>query len=340
MKNIVFCSTVFLALFTFCANPVPQSKQYIFHGATMGTLYNIKIIEAKKTPVDQNVMAFEIDSLLKNVNQMMSTYIHDSELSRLNQAPAGEWIPVSNGLMRVFQAAQSVSEKSGGAFDVTVGPLVNLWGFGPDVRNNELPAESEILARKALVGYHNLSLQKNPPAIKKAIAGMYCDLSAIAKGWGVDRAADFLEAKGHHHYMVEIGGEIRAKGNNVKGEPWRIGVSSPDAQFAIQKVIAVKDNGVATSGDYRNYFEKDGVRYSHTINPVTGCPITHKLASITVIHPSCMMADGFATAIDVLGPDAGMEFAERENLPIFMVVKSDAGFVEKKNPAFDSFIQK
>lgn len=339
MKKIVLCSIAFLALFTFCAKPV-RLEQYVFRGATQGTTYTIKIIEPKKKPFDQKTMAQEIDALLLDINQLMSTYAEDSELSRLNRKNDGEFIPVSDELLSVFQTAIMVSEKSGGAFDITVGPLVNLWGFGPEKRENDMPVESEIAARKAMVGYQHLSLRTTPPAIKKAVAGMYCDLGAIAQGWSVDQVAELIEGKGYHNYMVEIGGEIRAKGLNAKNEPWRIGVSSPDMQFAIQKVIKVGDNGVSTSGDYRNYFEKDGVRYSHTINPATGRPISHSLASVTVVHPSCMMADVFATAIDVLGPDEGMKFAEREKLAVFMVVKSNVGFIERMNPAFESFIVK
>ena len=339
-RIVLVLALIFGALLFSCTQSSMPPEQYGLRGQTMGTTYTVKIVEPKNRLFDQNALKDEIDFLLKSVNQVMSTYISDSELSLLNRAPAGEWLPVSHELLTVLQAARLVSDKSGGAFDVTVGPLVNLWGFGPEERSNGVPSDQEIGARKAVVGWHKLELRPDPPSVRKAVDGMYCDLSAIAKGYGVDRVAELLESKGLANYMVEIGGEIRAKGINAKRERWRIGVSSPDAQFAVQRVIAVHDNGVATSGDYRNYFEQDGVRYSHTIDPVTGRPITHKLASVTVIHPSCMMADAFATAVDVLGPDAGMALAEREKLPVFLVVKRDAGFEEVMNSAFAAFIKK
>ncbi|RPI03424.1 MAG: FAD:protein FMN transferase [Calditrichaeota bacterium] len=329
----------FAGLILSCSHSPSQFEQYVFRGATMGTTFNIKIVEKKSNSFDYQKTSDEIEKVLDDVNRKMSTYIPDSELSRFNQAPAGEWFPVSAELCLLFKVSQQVSQKSGGAFDITVGPLVNLWGFGPEKRANEMPAAEEINERKAHVGYAHILIRHDPPALKKELDSMYCDLSAIAKGWGVDQVADKIEADGHENYLVEIGGEIRARGLNLNGNPWRVGVSSPDAQFAIQKVIEVQDVGVATSGDYRNYFEKDGVRYSHTIDPSTSRPITHNLASITVIHPSCMWADAYATAIDVLGPTKGMELAEKENLPIFMVVKEAQGFSEIANASFKSLIQ-
>ncbi len=323
----------------FGCNRKPSFELYGLRGRTMGTTYSLKVVQEKGGQLDASVLKTEVDSLLQQINRIMSTYLEDSELSHFNRAPAGKWIPISEELFSVLREARRVSELSGGAFDITVGPLVNLWGFGPEMRPGRIPEESEIAAGRALVGYEKIELQEQPRAAKKAVDGMYCDLSAIAKGWGVDRVADFLESKGFDNYMVEIGGEIRAKGVNGKGEPWRIGISSPDAQTAIQRIIRIGNNGVATSGDYRNYFEENGVRYSHTIDPATGRPITHRLASVTVIHPSCMTADAFATAIDVLGPEKGMALAERERLPVFMIVKSSHGFEEIMNSAFKPFLK-
>lgn len=323
-----------------CSRSTSDLEQIVLNGATMGTSYNIKIVEPTSAALDEEQIHNEINLLLQDINQQMSTYIEDSDLSRFNQAEANEWISVSANLVNIFNVAVTISEKSSGAFDITVGPLVNLWGFGPEHNKSELPSETEIQKRKALVGYKNLQIQTNPPALKKSINGLYCDLSAIAKGWGVDQVADLLESKNFHNYLVEIGGEIRAKGSNLKGNPWRIGVSSPDPRTPLQKIIDVRDVGIATSGDYRNYFEKDGVRYSHTIDPRVGRPISHNLASITVIHESCMMADAYATAIDVLGLEEGMKLAERENLPAFFIVKTENGFAEHMTESFEQYISK
>ncbi len=306
----------------------------------MGTIYSVKVVAPAGRTIEPDTLQSQIDALLTEINQVMSTYIADSELSRLNRAAPGAWHPVSRELMLVLAAAQEMSEKSNGAFDVTVGPLVNLWGFGPEKRPDALPDSQAILTRKSMVGFSNLLLKRDSLQVMKRTAGMYCDLSAIAKGYGVDCVAEYLESKDIWDYMVEIGGEVRVRGNNAAAIPWRIGISSPRADQVVQKVISPGSAGVATSGDYRNYYEKEGVRYSHTIDPHTGRPITHNLASVSVVHASCMMADAYATALDVLGPEKGLELAEQESLAVFMLVKSDSGFSEISTAAFAAYVQK
>ncbi len=323
-----------------CHSPRPDLRLYSLGGSTMGTIYSVKIAAPAAQTIETDLLQREIDALLKDINQVMSTYIPDSELSRLNQALAGVWLPVSHDLMMVLMAAQRISELSGGAFDITIGPLVNLWGFGPEVRPEVLPDSLEIIARQGLVGYKNLLLRPASLEVMKAVSGISCDLSAIAKGYGVDRVVEFLESKNFDHYMVEIGGEVRVRGCNAAALPWRIGISSPQAGKAIQKVIAPGRASVATSGDYRNYYERDGVRYSHTIDPLSGRPVTHKLASVSVVHASCMMADAYATALDVLGPVKGLRLAEQESLAVFMLVREGSGFREASTPSFDALVQK
>ncbi|MBN1465069.1 FAD:protein FMN transferase, partial [candidate division KSB1 bacterium] len=316
MKKALFLLALFMstALVT-CSRSKVDLEQYVMNGTTMGTLYSIKVVEPTSVLVDQIALHNDIKALLYDINQKMSIYIDDSELSRFNRAPANEWIVVSQEMIDLFRAAISTSVKSDGAFDITVGPLVNLWGFGPEDNQSNWPSPDDIRKRMALVGYAHLKIQAEPPALQKEIDGLYCDLSAIAKGWGVDRVAELIESWNLHNYLVEIGGEIRAKGMNAKSAAWRIGVSAPDQTSGIQRVIHVRDVGIATSGDYRNYFEKDGVRYSHTIDPRTGRPIAHNVASVTIIHETCMVADAYATALNVLGLEQGMVLAEKENLP-------------------------
>lgn len=336
----------FLILFAilplaYCSRTSRTLEQYVLRGATMGTSYNIKIIASRDLPVDSSALHDEIEALLIRVNNITSTYIDSSELSRFNRLAADKWIDVSADLVHIITVANNISALSDGAFDITVGPLVNLWGFGPEFRTGEeVPSEGEIRRRKVLVNWRNINTRENPPALSKKIDKMYCDLSAIAKGWGVDRVGELLRNKGFENYLVEIGGEISARGINAKGEEWRIGVTSPNQDNQIEKIIRVHNIGVATSGDYRNYFEKDGVRYSHTIDPRTGAPIRHGLASVTVIHPLCMMADAFATAIDVLGPVDGLKLAENQHLAALLIVKTDDGFIEKRTPSFENYIVK
>jgi thiamine biosynthesis lipoprotein len=306
----------------------------------MGTTYSIKIAADKDQieKIDAEKFQNSVDSILIQVNKEMSTYIPESEISIFNQSKSTEWFPISKDFANVMEMSLYISQKSAGAFDITVGPIVNLWGFGPDYKLEYVPTQKEIEMGLLSVGYNNIFVNPEPPSIKKKIKDIYIDLSAIAKGFGVDKVSDYLEVKNIENYMVEIGGEVRTSGKNAKSNKWQIGISTPDGGVNLQRVVSLSGNSIATSGDYRNYFEKDGVRYSHTIDPRTGMPINHTLASVTVIHGSCMIADGMATAITVLGPDEGYELAIKEELPIFMIVREGNEFVEKMTPSFKQFL--
>ncbi len=280
-----------------------------------------------------------IETVLKHVNDVMSTYQADSELSLLNKNPSTDWVPVSAELMTVLKEARRISELSGGAFDASVGPLVNLWGFGPEYHDLVVPEPQKVEEIRAYVGYEKLELRDEPRAVKKAHPKMAIDLSAIAKGYGVDQVAAYLESLEAKHYLVDIGGELRTRGRNARGEPWTVAIEKPvpEGRF-VQQLIHISDTGVATSGDYRNYFEQDGKRYSHTIDPTTGAPITHNLASVTVLHPLSMTADGLATALTVLGPEKGLALAEQKKWPVLMLVKTEDGFSQKMTSSFAPFI--
>ena len=312
-----------------------------FHGKTMGTTYSVKVIDIglSQDEAKKKNLKLGIDEVLVQVNNQMSTWQKDSELSQFNSSKSTGWFPVSKDFMTVVKDARSISEVSNGAYDVTVGKLVNLWGFGPTIKEDNLPLDSEIEKAKELCDYRKLETKEDEPAIKKENPDMYVDLSSIAKGFGVDKVADFIKSSGYTNYLVEIGGEVRTSGRNQTNEKWRIGISTPDGSFDIEKVISLDNVAVATSGDYRNYFEKDGVRYSHTIDPRTGKPITHNLASVTVVYDNCTMADGYATAIDVLGPEEGFELAQNKKLPVFLIVKTDEGFKEKMTPEFEELLK-
>jgi thiamine biosynthesis lipoprotein len=305
----------------------------------MGTSYAIKIALEPGTSFEREKVESEIDSLLQAINMQMSTYIEESELSTLNNYEKDDWLEVSGELLTVIEQSRKISEMTDGAFDITVGPLVNLWGFGPEETGRIVPNMTEIQRRMRFVGYRKLSLRGTPPSIKKERPELYCDLSAIAKGYGVDRVAELLDDLGFYNYLVEIGGEVRAKGLNHLHKNWRIGVSAPDETWSIHKVVSVSNTSLATSGDYRNYYEEYGVRYSHTIDPRTGGPVTHDLASVTVIHPSCMIADGWATALTVLGPDQGYELALERELAVYMLVKAKKNFLEKMTPEFEKILK-
>ncbi len=335
-KLSLFLLLVILVLFNSCSSG--KLDVYTYTGTTMGTTYSIKIVEdlssSKFDDLDK-----KIDSILVHVNQRMSTYISDSELSNFNNSKDTNWVNVSEELSLIIFQSIEVGNLSKGSFDITIGPLVNLWGFGPNNKNESIPTEKEITELKQNIGLNKIKVDFENSKIKKLHPGIYLDLSGIAKGYGVDKVGLFLESLGIKNYMVEIGGEVRTKGLNGKKAKWKIGISTP-TNDGLQKIVAISNYSMATSGDYLNYFEENGVRYSHTIDPVTGKPITHNLASVTVIHKDCAYADAFATAIDVMGPTVGYNFALNQKLPVFMIVREENGFVEKMTPQFKDFINK
>ena len=336
------CSLALLVACCFtsgCSNKEESNRAITFNGLTMGTTYNIKINNYPDV-LDYVPIKNEIDKILNQVNQQMSTYQEDSELSLLNQTNSTEWQDISGDLYDVITTAIKISQLSHGAFDVTVGPLVNLWGFGPRGEPEIIPSESTIQSMLKNVGYSFLHTHKSLPALKKDIEYLYIDLSGIAKGFAVDKVALFLEQLEIRDYMIEIGGEIKAKGVNPKGKFWTIGIEAPiNNKRLVQHIVALENNSIATSGDYRNYFENNGTRYSHIINPVTGKPITHNLASVTVIHSSTMIADALATAMLVMGPDSGMQLAKQENMAVLFITKEKNGFIEQMTDTFKTLIQ-
>jgi thiamine biosynthesis lipoprotein len=302
-------------------------------GQTMGTSYHITLVRKDPAITQDELTALQadIDAELQTINQHMSTYIPDSEIMQLNGAAVDEWLYLSEPLREVLAISQTISRKSDGAFDITVGPLINLWGFGATKQEDEKPSVEAIALARANIGYQHLEIIGHQ--VRKAVA-IQLDLSAVAKGYGVDWVANFLSARGFEHYMVEIGGELRLQGLNAKGQPWRIAIEQPESLQAVFKAISLSDQGMATSGEYRNYFEVDGKRYSHTINPATGYPIEHNLASVTVIAPTCAEADAWATALNVLGPEKGMAIANKEKLSVYMIVKEGDEFVGRASDAF------
>lgn len=318
--------------------PLAQTrKQHVINGSTMGTQYSVKIIDSS-AEFDAKRIKSDVDTMLEDINQVMSTYIESSELSLLNQASHGQYHAVSTELFSVITEAILISNVTDGSFDITVGPLINLWGFGTDKEHEHIPTAQDIENAQYQMGFHHIILMDDL-TIRKNRAGMYIDLSAIAKGYAVDRVAEWLEAKGMNDYMVEIGGEIKVSGKNQQDDDWQIGIEQPRPDGrALHRIVALRDAAMATSGSYRNYFERDGIRYSHIINPVTGKPITHKMASISVIHTSTATADALATALFVMGPENAMNLAISNNLAILMLVKNDNsdGFHEMSSPLFDA----
>jgi len=324
----------------FPSNP-SKNTEVLLQGRTMGTTYNIKVVATEEQVIELKLQQ-QIDAALKQVNQEMSTYIADSELSKFNLSTSAEAIEISAGLTRVIKESIRLGNLSGGKLDVTVGPLVNLWGFGPEQRPEKVPSDAILAATNERVGLQNLVLEGN--LLSKKIPDLYIDLSTIAKGYGVDIIAELIESNGLTHYLVEIGGEMRLRGFKNTGELWAIAIEKPildqsGEERAVHQVIIPKDNAVATSGDYRNYFEADGRRFSHIIDPSTGKPIDHNLVSVTVVHPSSMTADGLSTTLMVMGMEKGMAFASENNLAALFISKTENGFDERFTVKFKQYLK-
>ncbi len=311
-----------LGLFAFCGCSQDQSQLLSLTGKTMGTRYHVKYWSTTKTP-DRRVLVKLVEETLKEVNRQMSTYQKDSEISVFNSHRLLNWVDISKDFYTVLSYSLSLAKKTNGAFDPTIGPLVNLWGFGSG-GEKIVPTKRRLEEVRKLIGYDKVELSREGRRVRKKVPGVFVDLSASAKGFGVDKIAALLETYGVKNYLVEIGGEVKVKGR--KGQrTWKVAIESPHPKKLggdYQKVLEIKDKAVATSGDYRHYFEEKGKKYSHTINFRTGRPVDHRLASVTVVDlVSCLRADALATALMVMGPEKGFEFAERENLIAYFIYR-------------------
>lgn len=282
-------------------------------GFTMGTTYSIKIINDSASNLDSQIIKYKIDSVLIDVNQQMSTYIDDSEISLFNIRLDNDWQNISNEFYYVLKKSLLVSKITNGAFDITVGPLMDLWGFGNSNQNDwEPPSDDNVSKNLLSIGFKNIEIDSN--SIRKLNSNTIIDLNAIAKGFGVDVVFELLNGLGFKHILVEIGGEIRCSGKNQNGENWRVGIDKPIFDILpgtdLQELISLNNCALATSGDYRNYFYYNDLLYSHTINPITGYPVENGIASASVIASNCMLADALATALMVMGVD-GLQIIEK-----------------------------
>jgi thiamine biosynthesis lipoprotein len=310
----------------------PGSGVFELAGATMGTRWTLKLHAPELGAAGSRAVAAAVQATLDRVEGLMSTWDPESEVSRLNRHAGPEPFPVSPATARVLDVARQVSALSGGAFDVTVRPIVSAWGFGATDRAPRPPARAELDAVRGRVGYELLRLDLESRSVSKARRDVECDLSAIAKGFGVDEVARVLAERGHGDFLVEVGGELRASGLRPDGRPWRVAIERPDAAGrAIHRVVGLADRSMATSGDYRNYYERDGRRFSHLIDPRTAAPVAHDLASVSVIHESATWADALATALSVLGPDEGGDLAEREGLAVHFIVRGKDGALRSES---------
>nr|WP_321457895.1 FAD:protein FMN transferase [uncultured Cohaesibacter sp.] len=305
----------------------------------MGTSYTIKALHARGKVSDEELYN-DIKSTLDKANEALSNWKEESEISIFNASSSTDWLSISPNFHEVLKEAQDIHKLSGGRFDITVSPLVDLWGFGPEDNENP-PTNEQIQEAMANVGQTDLlEVKDQPPMVRKLKPGVTITLGAIAKGYSADLIGRTLAKHGITNYLVEIGGDLMVHGLNDMGEPWQIGIEKPDeAGRSVQLVVPVRDMGIATSGDYRNfYFNDEGQRMSHIIDPLTGRPVTHNLASVTVLAPNGMRADGLATALLVLGEKDGRALADRLDIPAYFIRREESGFVTSSSKAFDALM--
>lgn len=307
----------------------------------MGTRYRVKVVMDEASSKQIYDIEAAATGTLEDVNAKMSNYLQDSEVSTINAWQADEPLEISAETLEVLQHAIEISSTTDGAFDITVAPLVDAWGFGPPGRMPEPPDQAEIDHLLERTGWEMIQVDRSSSSISKSRPDLSLDLSAIAKGYAVDRVADALDALGVENYMIEVGGEVRTRGRNERNQQWRIGIERPipGEDQAIDLIVPLSDFSMATSGDYRNYYEIEGKRISHTIDPRTGYPITHSVASVSVVAPLCVRADAYATALLVLGP-RGFDLAEELGLAAYFLQRDKAGvFVGRMTNAFKSILE-
>jgi thiamine biosynthesis lipoprotein len=297
----------------------PAAQSVTFSGPIMGTEYRITVVVPGRQDIDQ----LEVDILaeMNAVNSSMSNYLDDSELSQINRLPADTPLVLSPGLNSVMAEALEISDLSQGAFDVTVADAVNLWGFGPGGTITVQPSAEQLVRMRASVGYRNLRLING--SLSKLNGATKIDLSAIAKGYAVDQVARMLQAKQLNDFLIDVGGELRLSGLNIDQRVWRVAIEKPQTLGGVQQVLELTNTAIATSGDYRNFISIEGRKYSHTINPKTLMPVFHRLALVSVISEDASTADALATALMAMGEAAALEFAARQDLAVYFIIRGD-----------------
>ena len=300
----------------------------------MGTTYIVQL-NTPLEPDELRAARAAVARAIRRIEELMSTYQPSSEISRFARAPAHAPFVVSEETAEVLDRALQVVASTAGAFDITVHPLVEAWGFGARGRPDRVPRDDELAALLGQVGPDKITFDRSARTVRKTTAGVSLDLSAVAKGYAVDRAAEALEARGLHDYLVELGGETRARGQNPRGQPWRVAVEKPGGGAIALELDA---RGVASSGNYRNTYVLDGQRYAHTIDPRTGRPVTHSVLGTAVVHEDTAVADAWATALMVLGDPQGLNVATRERLAVALFIAGKNGLEMKTTPAFDAYV--
>lgn len=318
----------------------PQSRPQIdINGKTMGTFYSVKV--SGDIAISKEQLQHQIDTLLEQANDDISTYRADSVLSRFNHSHSTNPQAIPRGMANIILMAQRIGRDTGGAIDITIGPLINLWGFGSDKRPVKVPTQQQIAAAQKKVGLQHLNLFSGSRGewLQKDLPGMYVDLSTLGEGYGTDELVRLMTRNGITNYLVLVGGAVSAHGVNSQGKPWRVAIQKPtDRENAVQALVDLQGYSISTAGSYRNYFELDGQHYSHIIDPSTSKPIQHRLVSATVIASSALEADGWDTGLMVLDTEKALQLAQERGLAAYLISKTNDGFSTVMTPQFKAFL--
>lgn len=336
-KNILLICAMVMVL-SGCEKNAPRSA-LVLEGKTMGTVWRASLagVDAQRKTTLQQLIQQQLDL----DDHELSTWKNDSVLSRFNQYLGREPQPVSADMVDIVTEALRIGEKTGGAMDITVGPLVNLWGFGPTKQPAHTPTDAEITVTKALTGLQHLQVIQSVEGqwLQKDLPGLSVDLSTMGEGYATDHLARLMEQQGITNYLVSVGGAVLSRGLNASNQPWRVAIQKPtDRENAIEARVDLQGHGISTSGSYRNYYELDGKRISHIIDPATGRPIDHKLVSATVIATTALEADGWDTGLMVLGTERAKALALKEHLAVYLITRQGDGFTHWMSPQFKSFL--
>lgn len=332
MRSVLFRPVIAVALAAALTGCWFSERVEEFGGPTMGSSYSVKYVRSAGAPGPDRLKT-ETEAILAEVDRQLSTYRADSVISGFNRAPAGTCLPVPEPLLELVRAGEALARESDGAFDLTLEPLLDLWGFGPQARVERVPSAAQLAEARRRTGHRHLRIEGRQ--LCKDV-DLQLDLNSIAAGYTVDRIAARLGELGVGSYLVDVTGELKAVGKKPDGQPWRIAIEAPrDDQRVAQRILQLDGYGISTSGDYRNYFEENGIRYSHTLDPQTGAPITHRLAAVTVADASTLRADGLSTLLMVMGSERGLAYAERAGIAAFFVTRDGEGFVTQTSAAFE-----
>ncbi|WP_373240174.1 FAD:protein FMN transferase ApbE [Kluyvera ascorbata] len=317
----------------------PKAQVTVLDGKTMGTFWRVSVVGIDQNRAEE--LRQKVQTLLDGDDQLLSTWKSDSALMRFNHSQSTTPWPVSEGMADIVTESLRIGQKTRGAMDITVGPLVNLWGFGPDKQPVKTPSQAQINAAKARTGLEKLTVinRAGQQYLQKSIPDLYVDLSTVGEGYAADHLARLMVEEGISRYLVSVGGALVSRGMNGEGQPWRVAIQKPtDRENAVQAIVDINGHGISTSGSYRNYYELDGKRISHVIDPQTGRPITHNLVSVTVIAPTALEADGWDTGLMVLGTEKAQQVVREQGLAVYMIMKEGDGFTTWMSPQFSAFL--